>query len=88
MLYVPLGPPHGDPSHIRADPNTGCQDQRFDVEVEWGNFEHISNALPGVLLLNGAASVGASLWTDRSFAWLVLLAAHWFCSVDEATCPN
>ena len=40
MLYVPLGPPHGDPSHIRADPNTGCQDQRFDVEVEWGNFEH------------------------------------------------
>ena len=35
----------------------------------------ISSALPGVLLLNGAASVGASLWTDRSFAWLVLLAA-------------
>ena len=34
------GPPHGDPSHICADPKTGCQDQRFDVEVEWGNFEH------------------------------------------------
>ena len=34
----------------------------------------ISSALPGVLLLNGAASVGASLWTDISFARLVLLA--------------
>ena len=35
----------------------------------------IFSALPGVLLLNGAASVGASLWTHRNFAWLVLLAA-------------
>ena len=43
----------------------------------------ISNALPGVLLLNGAASVGASLWTDRSFAWLVLLAA----ALAQTTAP-